>query len=415
MGFDLKKIRFEDLELSIAVLIAFFLPINPKIIVYLITLLAVLSIYGWIKRGVHKFSKSYWPFIILFGIYVTGLIFTTNFDYGLKDVETRLTFVLFPVFFGLNKRDKPLNFEWIVNGLVVGLIVKIGLCYYFAFECYETVGYVECFEGSRLSYNMHPTYLALYLLIGGAFYCIQSFKSDKSLNRKISAILVGSLFLFMVYRLFSLGPLIAFVSMITVLLFAYFYFKNQLKFFLLGIGLFAVVGFFAVQNLAFLKNDFDEVRTELSNYFEDKEQYIADNQDDPHSVNARILIWLTSVDLVKEHPFGVGTGDYKDVLLSHYRDIGMEAYADKELNSHCQYLQTALSVGIISSVFLIFTFSYYIWIGFKRKNLYLLALTALFATSCLVESVLERQWGILFFMFFLSILLSKPADKAIDH
>lgn len=407
----LKKITYEKLELSISVLIAFFIPLNQKIIVYLIALLVLLNIFGWIKRGAVKLDKSFWPFIILFFIYVAGLAFTTNFDYGLKDIETRATFMLFPLLYGLAKRDKPIQLGWIIKALVLGLIIKIGICYYFAYECFEILGYIECFEGSRLAYNIHPTYFALYFIIAGTFYLIHSFEKGVSMAWRISAIVVGGLFLFMVYRLFSLGPVIAVSAMIGTLLYAYFHFRNKKRYFLIGLVVFALAGFFAIQKLPFLQTDVNEVKEELSKFFDNKEQYMIDNQDDPHSVNARIIIWVASFDLVKKHPFGVGTGDYKDVVLANYRANDMPVYADKELNSHCQYLQTAIAVGIGSAILLLLVFGYYIWLGFKQKNLYLIALTSLFATACLFESILERQWGILFFMFFLSLVLTRKGKE----
>lgn len=406
----LKKNKFEDLELAIATLIAFFLPLNQKFIVYLIALLVVLSVYGWVKRGVNKLDKSSWPFIFIFLIYLIGLIFTSNFDYGLKDIETRLTFVLFPVLFGLTKRERPLNLGWIIKALVLGLLIKIIICYYFAYECFEIFGYVECFEGSRLAYNIHPTYFAIYLILGGAFNLIYTFEKKEILFWRIFAVLIGLIFLFMVFRMFSLGPFVGLLVMIATLLFAYFYFKKKKLYFLVGAIILTIVGFLAIQNVPFLKADVLQVKEELAHFYEDREQYISDNQDSPHSINGRIIIWVASFDLVKKHPFGVGTGDYKDVLLANYRAGNMDAFADKELNSHCQYLQTSIAVGIVTALFLIGTFFYYCWLGFKYHNFYLIAMTSLFATVCLFESVLERQWGILFFMFFLSVLLTEKVE-----
>ena len=113
-----------------------------------------------------------------------------------------------------------------------------------------------------------------------------------------------------------------------------------------------------------------------------------------------------SIDFVLAHPFGVGTGDRKDELQDYYISNGMQTFAKKELNPHSQYLQTAMSIGIVSSLFLIFSLFYYCWIGLKNGHYALIALVSLFATASLFESILERQWGILFFMFFLSVLLT---------
>ena len=407
----IKNLRFNHFELPILALIAFFLPINQKIIVYLITLLILFSIISWVKYGINRFSKKYWPFILLFLFYVVGLFFTTNFDYGSKDIETRLTFLLFPLFIGLTKREKPINLEVLSVSLLIGCFVNSLLCFYFAFDCFEEVGYVECFQGERLSYNMHPTYFALYIISAGTFFTISQKNKVQPLLRIGLPLLVNLGCLFMVYRLFSLGPWISLVGMLTFLGYAYFHFKQKKVYFLLTLVGLIVCSFIAVKTLPFIERDATLVQQELSEYFADREQYIKENSEDVSSVNARIIIWNTSFDFVKMNPFGVGTGDVKDELMKLYRERGMNAMADRKLNPHCQYLQTAGSIGIFGMLFLIATFAFYIVIGLKKKDFYLIAIVSLFAVACLFESVLERQWGIVFFLFFLSVFIERTTHK----
>ncbi len=406
---------FDLLIMGISVLIAFFLPVNQKIVIYLIAALTVVCVISWIKNGVRKLSKEMWPFIILFGFYSIGLIFTTNFEYGFKDIETRLTFLLFPLLFGLTKRSGPINIKPVIYGLVLGCVVAVVLCYFNALVCFVNKGYVECFEGVRLANNIHPTYLALYF-ISAATFCVISISSGKtSLLTRVYAICLVILFLHMVYRLYSLGPWIGLVGMLVTLLYAFLYFRKRQKLFIIGVVVFMLVAFIAVLKLDFIRSDYQKVSKELSLYFDNPEEYLEANQNDTQSINARIIIWSTSISLIKKHPFGVGTGDGKDKLLSYYESKGMQVYAERKLNPHSQYLQTAISIGIAGMVFLITTFGYYIRMGLKNKNYYLIALVSLFAVACLFESVLERQWGIVFFMFFLSLLLTQSKDDLIPY
>lgn len=388
-------------------LIAFLFPISPKIVVYFITTLVVLSITSWVKKGVYKFRLENWPFILLFVFYLVGLLFTSNFDYGLKDIETRSTFVIFPIFLGLTKIDKKSVFP-VTLGLVFGCFLAIGYCIYNTFECYEIYHYEECFEGSRLAAHMHPTYLGLYLIVAATFAGISM--RGRGIGYKIFASFSILVFVGMVYRLYSLGPWIGMVAMLVVLTYAYFHFKNKRIYFLGGMVVMGICGFLAIKNLSFLKSDFEVVNKELKSFFEDKEKYIAENQLSIGSVSGRIMVWNASLAFIKKHPFGVGTGDVKDELMDWYLENGMTASVEKKLNPHCQYLQTAGSIGIAVSIFLILTLAYYLWLGFKRKNYYLIALISLFSVACLFESVLERQWGIVFFMFFLSLLLNISAQ-----
>ena len=254
---------------------------------------------------------------------------------------------------------------------------------------------------------IHPTYASLYIIAGSGFALIDAFQKGGYWVKKIAAILITIVSYYFVYKFYSLGPWIGFLGMTVTVLFAFFYFRKKVALFFIGVGLMGGAGVLAVQNLDLLRSDYDAVSNELGAYFSDKEAYIEANREVPGSVNARLLIWNVSVEMIANHPFGVGTGDGKDVLMDYYRKNGMDAFADKKLNQHCQYLQTAGSVGILSALFLIATLSYYVVIGFREKNFYLIVLISLFATSSLFESILERQWGILFFMFFLTVLLAE--------
>lgn len=410
MGFLNKVFHVERNELIIAVLIAFFLPLEPKIVVYLILILGVNNLYSWVVNGVNRLTLRYWPFIILFGLYLIGLIFTSNFDYGLKDIETRLTYVLFPLFFGLTKREKPIQILWIALGLTLGCIVNIVGNIFDAYQCFEETGYNQCFQGSRFADPMHPSYLGLYV-IGAGTFLVLALKNARGfifIAVKILIILGG---IYTVYILYSMGPWIGIISMFTFLMINFFYVRKKMKLLFIGFLIIAGAIVASVNMFDLIKRDYNAIKDQVVAYNQGPAAYIEANKDNVRSTNARIMIWNTSFDLIFAHPFGVGTGDIKDELYKLYKERGMDLYIKKELNPHCQFLQTAAAIGIVSGLFFMLIFIYYLWIGFKENNNYLIALTALFGATCLFESVLERQWGILFFMFFLSIFLTKDITK----
>jgi len=397
---------FEKSEWIICVLLAGLFLIDQKLVIVLILALGLNAVVWGIAKGFQWPPKFFLPFILLFAFYLIGLLFTTNFDYGGQDIETRLTFVLFPLFFGVVKRDKPISFTWIIWGFMVGALIYMMLRWQFAGECALHERERFCYESYKLSGWIHPTYVALYLISGAAFLLFDSFKPKQSWYKKVIASIIGLVTLGFVYQLYSLGPWIGFLGMIITLIFAFFYIRKQLKFFIAGILIISVLGFLAIRNLDLLRSDYDAVSAELTAYSNDKEGYIKANQNNTESVKARLIIWNTSYNFILAHPFGVGTGDRKDEMRDYYIAQGMHKFADKELNPHSQYFQTAMSIGIISALFLIISLFYYVWLGIKYQNFYLIALVTLFSVACLFESVLERQWGILFFMFFLSVFLT---------
>lgn len=411
------KIRsnYERIELILSTLLAGTLLINQKIVIVLILALLLNAIYGGIKQGFQVPNRLFWPFILLFFAYLIGLIFTKNFDYGGKDIETRLTFLLFPLVYGVVKRKHSPQLSWLYWAFMCGALVYMVLCWYHASLCAMVERPRFCYESSKLAVWMHPTYAALYLIAGSVFIFVDAFQRKRMYGLKITAFFLAIVSFYFVYQLYSLGPWIGFVVMIACLGFAFFYKRKQLTYFFGAMVLMAGVSFFAIKNLDLLRSDYDAVMAELKAYSADREAYIEANQNNTESVKARLIIWNTSIDFVLEHPFGVGTGDRKDELRDYYRAQGMDTFANKELNPHSQYLQTAMSIGIVSSLFLIFSLFYYCLKGFKNAYYPLIALVSLFATASLFESILERQWGILFFMFFLSVftldLLQKNEEK----
>lgn len=403
---------YERIELILTSLLAASFLINQKLVILIILALLLNAVYGGLKQGFRFPNRTYFPFIILFFLYVIGLLFTTNFDYGGKDIESRLVFVLFPLIYGVVKREKAIPLSWVIWFFMAGACFYMLVSWIYAQQCALIADRPRfCFESYALSDWIHPTYAALYLISGSLFILIHSFNLNKNLALKSVALLISIITLFFVYHLYSLGPWIAFITTLAILCFVYFYLKKRMLYFFVGIAVMGTVGFFAIRNLDLLRSDYDAVSNELNAYFQDREAYIEANQNNVASVKARLIIWNVSWDFVLEHPFGVGTGDRKDELLKYYRENGMDTFAEKELNPHSQYLQTAMAIGIASGLFLIFSFLYYLWVGIKTKHFYLIVLISLFATACLFESVLERQWGILFYMFFLCVFLTNQSIK----
>ncbi len=405
-----KRSLFEAVEFVLTLLFAFFLLVDQKIAVFIIAGLGLNAIISGVKFGFKKPSKAYYPFAILFVCYLIGLLFTENFDYGGKDIETRLTFLLFPLFYGTFKRKAPINKSWVIWTFIAGAFVYLAVDIYYAYECFEVVQHRSCFESYDLSRWIHPTYAAMYLVVGSGLALADAFGKNGNTIKKIGAIIVTLIFYYFVYKFYSLGPWISFVGMVATVLFAIFYFRKKMVLFFVGIALMATIGILAIKNLDLLASDYNAVKLELGNYFNDKDAYIEANRNNTGSVNARLLIWNTSFEMIMEHPFGVGTGDGKDVLMDYYRERGMDVYVEKKLNPHCQYLQTAGSIGIVPALFLIVSFIYYLILGFKRKDYFLIVLISAFATGCLFESVLERQWGILFFLFFLVLFINNDQE-----
>ena len=128
--------------------------------------------------------------------------------------------------------------------------------------------------------------------------------------------------------------------------------------------------------------------------------------------------WEATIDEIKKHPLGVGTGDINIVLEDHFRESGLKELAEKELNPHNQYLQSAMAIGIPAMLWLVFSLVYPFGKIVKTRDwLYAFFLISI-ALNLMVESVLEKQTGIIFYAFFnclfffsSGLLNGKPKDS----
>jgi O-antigen ligase len=126
-----------------------------------------------------------------------------------------------------------------------------------------------------------------------------------------------------------------------------------------------------------------------------------------NSTNIRIIIWKSSVHLIKENFwFGVGTGDVTDELVKDYSNNSFNIGIKKRYNAHNQYLQVWLAYGLVG--FSLFTLSFAMYWQMAIKNfdviylIFLLIMTIVFLT----ESYLQTQSGVVFFAFFNTLLFS---------
>lgn len=132
----------------------------------------------------------------------------------------------------------------------------------------------------------------------------------------------------------------------------------------------------------------------------------------------RMIMWTATVEEIKDHPFGVGTGNIDDHLherLTSYGQIKMALKDEKgtiSWNPHNQFLQTTLEIGIFGGLVLIVYFVLLLKLGLRNRSAMLLLITAAVIFNSLFESMYQRQSGILFFTFVISYLLLYEYQKA---
>ena len=396
----------ENLLIISAAMMVITLIIKDQMIPPFILLFALATIPFWKGEKNVKTKKVVFPMIILFVLYAVSFFFAENQIRGVLQITTRLSFLIFPLLALAMSRGATfaqLGLKW---GFILGSGVSM------LFSLIRAVSIEGGFSGNAFNanvygVNMHASYLALIFI----FACALLF-TDKSTSKVIKVGKWGFLALTVV-SIFYLRSLGAFVCIAAI--FMVFPIWKSLKTrnwkWLLTLPLYALIFFVGLRSSGRISNDVASSLDHVSEWAESPSNFIDSNVNNIESNTVRLVVWTISTNLIVEHPFGVGLGDEIDLLIGEYYKHGYTGYAERKLNPHQQFLQTGISIGWLGIVVLLVFFISLIIASFKTESLALFIGAICITVSCLFESMLERQVGVI----FLSILVFYIAMKRFEQ
>jgi O-antigen ligase len=377
---------------------AFFLPFGHKpIAILIIGILLTWLLKGGIKNGFKQldYPKITILFLSVYAVYLLGCIHSVNFVYGLKDLETKLSLLIFPIAL-VNADFNKQKFNAVLLSFIIGCSTAIVICFTNAFwNFYVTTNSIFLFY-SFLSYFIHVGYFSMYLSLA---ICIVVYLMSENgfVNNLRNRLLVAALLLISITQVFLSSKtgilLLCLFSLIAVV----YLLKNSRVMAISAIIVLFLVVFFGFNKMEFMKSRFQMMKVSMM------DKNIDHNTTEGTAV--RILVWESAIELIKEHPFiGYGTGDVKDALLKKYAEKKLVVATLFQLNAHNQFLQTAVTLGIFGLLVLLCSMLIPFGIAIYLKNyLYPLFILIVFF-NCLTESILETQAGVVFFGFFNSLL-----------
>lgn len=401
--------RFFIFSLSLT---AFLMPFGGIVISYSIVLNIAFFLSILFRSKQLRFTQT--GFVILFTsfylIHIVGLFYTDNLQAGWKDLQLKLSILLFPLLFSVSASFIRINTEKLLASFIAGCTAAGVSCLVIsAFHFYhEPIR--EYFFYSRLSWFLHPAYYSLYLNFAMAFL---SWNRLKNTNRNnINTAAFYSLNFFFAVLIILLSSKIGIITMVLLVLFYIFLnltnFKKTKNFLiLLGVVIILVSTFFIL-------------RISSDRFMTMKEFFQTDTIDVTtiESTAARKLVWKSAVILLKEDwLWGVGNGDVNDVLKTQYQKTGLTGVYEEGLNAHNQFLQTWLGLGIPGLLLLLTNTIVMMVYSLGRRNYLLSIFLFLICSNFLTESMLQRQAGVLFFSFFFSVLIfySKRNEKQLSN
>lgn len=349
-----------------------------------------------------------------FSLHLIGLIYSDNLTYGLFNIEKKLSLLLLPMAFILAKPhlDKT-KLKSILVAFLTGITISSSIILFIAFFRHITLPSFNLdlfFRTEAINFiQLHPSYFTLYSGFG-VLIAINYLFNHSILGKLllITSIIVNLLVMFF---LAARMPLLACFISFLVLGFLQLKTKKAFIAFAAGVILLLSAGYLAYQSSPALKRRFREI----------SETKLAPPVGIHHnSTNLRVAQMICTLDILKENwLLGLGTGDYQDHLNNCYETNGWsEVLYKKSFNPHNQFLETWLALGLPGLISLITILVYGMYNGFKKKDPLFLSFLVLFTLCCMTESMLEKNKGIFFFIFFLLLQshasIIKPSNKKGD-
>jgi O-antigen ligase len=337
------------------------------------------------------------------------MFYTQDASHGLRDLETKFTLLLFPFIYSTSKnayKIKAFNiFKYLAYGCTTAaLIGLLKSSYYFFYELYarsnniilESYPYTNYFFAAYVSPFLHTGYFALYINVSIAFLFYHLLFHLNELNHKSKKIFVSLIIFLSVYNVLLLSK-IGLITMIAIYIFIFLkWAKERLNFLKLTVItmlliLFASIIIFAIPKVRL------NFKIVVETLFTKNEKEL-DSEDGSAS---RLVAWKTAYDLVKKNfLIGVGTGDVKQTLAVEYQKRAYWNAYEIKLNSHNQFLQTTLAIGIAGLISLLLFVFINFRNAFKNQNVIHLIFISAVCLQFMVEASLETQAGVIFISFF---------------
>lgn len=442
-------------------LYAFFLPSLNNLTTPMLILMTVLTLLDYQSIGrlwvANKNNLVVLSLPIVFLLNGVSLFYSSDFEAGTKYLIRSLPLLLFPfVLFktiDINNEQKNIIFKLFVLGCVVTILYSYSYIIYEAIEgSYKKIhvkeDYLKYFL-NRITYHDlvsknivdHSIYFAAYILFSIIILKNKKELFSNKIRKPIMLLFLGTFILLtpLVIAIsglfiFSINFVIqnngyqtnenrlkllkenTFWSFIVFYLFVwkiqphleFVYMFNNLKYNLIIIGgmifsmlcgqiiftfysfklikwgvisLFSILG---ITVIALVLTPVELYAFKLSNY------------------TARLVNNYASIRILKDNfLFGVGIGDVQDNLVKVYREIGFRKI---QFNEHNQYFRFWLGSGVLSIVVYVFWIVKIFLNSILQKDTLKMSVITTLLLFCFTESVLVRQMGMSFFIFFIFFL-----------
>lgn len=355
-------------------------------------LLLGIAIFYFTKNKFVNFSLNY--FLFLSSLFIINIFSLLNtFSFPIKNIETIISLILIPLAFAflngfITEKQKTI---FTLSFICASFTLAIShLIYFFSTDLFSEGSLkVNSFRKAVVEIPVlseHPIYISFFLSIALLF--LVSFSWNKDVKSQIFLFICSLIITIDLFLISSKGVILALFFAILIYLFNLIK-TSKVK--IISLSLF--VSFFIISILYFptLERRFRELSTH-STYTK---------VDSNNSSSIRFGIYKCVVNTIIEKPFlGYGFGT---VAQSKCYENTSEHLFVSNYNSHNQYLGYMLNAGAFGIITILFFIFYLMRFSYVHKDYLLLSLMIFFSIVMLTENILERQSGVILFIFIVSL------------
>lgn len=354
-------------------------------------------------------------FCLFYLLFLAGMLYTQNVEVGKSNLEKKIAVFVIPLVIGtsssFNSRLKQQTLAAFVVSCLLGSLVCLGNAAYH----YWHEGITTYFFNDELSYpaiDLQAVYFGMFtcfsiLII--LFYLRHCKNALSSFQKVASVLLVVYFFCFLILLSARTSTLFLLLFFLTGGLYSS-YKRRRIGWGIITLIIAVGVATLIITQSAFLK---DRIVKPLTS------DITITGGGEETGLSMRMVKWKCSIEGILKNPlFGVGTGDAVDYLASCYeREKFWGALPQYRYNSHNQYLQITLTLGLIGLTCFLLCLIIPIIYAWKEKQFLFLSFLLLFGFCSLTESTIEREWGLIFFSFFVSIFSfsNRPYEKDVTN
>lgn len=320
-------------------------------------------------------------------------------------LQTKLPFLLLPLAFSFQPRFTPRQFQVLTVSFAVMLMA--GACYSVSFFIRDPEYYLKEYHISHLLPTLPKkdhirTSLATALFI---IWCVYAWPFIKGMAVKwITGISIAVLIIF-------IHVLAAKSGLVSLYLFlgAYGLYLAIVKKKMAGIAVLVAIPVIVMLALRFMPTF-----RERANYIDFTYQRLkAGDKTGNVGDIARLLSYKLAFQVISEHPLaGVGTGDMKGEMDKRYAAQYPEIAEYGRLLPHNQFLIVAIGCGIPAMLlFGVWVFMPLFQLRKNRQGFFFFIVWFILFIQLLIEPVLEVQFGVFVYLFFLLLQLQEVKDE----